>query len=96
MDPNRFGRSTNDEYLGPGFSNWDISFFKNVPRGEPRRLPFRFELYNAFNQDEWTGVNTATQFNYVTGQLSNANLFGSLNGQTQSARRTQLGGRFTF
>jgi Carboxypeptidase regulatory-like domain/TonB-dependent Receptor Plug Domain len=95
-DPNRLGTSTNDEYLGPGFSNWDISFFKNVPMGGSRRLQFRFELYNAFNQDEWTGVNTAAQFNYVTGQLSNQNVFGSLNGSTQSARRIQLGVRFTF
>ena len=28
--------STNDEYIGPGFMNWDISFFKHVPMGGNR------------------------------------------------------------
>ena len=47
-------RRLNDEYLGPGFMNWDISFFKNIPMGGARRLQFRLELYNAFNTDQWT------------------------------------------
>ena len=51
--------------------NFDISMFKNIPVGGTRRLQFRFELYNAFNQDEWTGVNTSAQFDYTTQQLTN-------------------------
>ena len=95
-DQYRLGTSTNDEYLGPGYMNWDISAFKSIPMGGTRRLQLRVELYNAFNTDQWTGVNTNATFDYTTGVLTNANTFGRLNGNTNSARRIQLGARFTF
>ncbi len=95
-DPNRLGNALNDELQGPGFVNFDISLFKNVPVGGTRRLQFRVELYNAFNHDEWTGVNTGAQFDYTTHQLTNPTSFGYLSGATLSARRIQLGARFTF
>jgi hypothetical protein len=96
-DEFRLGTSTLDEYTGPGFMNWDISFFKNVPMGGSRRLQFRVELYNAFNSDQWaaTGIDTGAQFNYLTGEQTDR-AFGSLTGATLSARRIQLGARFTF
>ena len=95
-DQYRLGTATNDEYLGPGYMNWDISVFKNVPLGGARRLQLRVELYNAFDTDQWTGVNTNASFDYTTGALTNANTFGRLNGNTNSARRIQFGARFTF
>jgi hypothetical protein len=95
-DPNRLGNALNDELQGPGFMNWDISIFKNIPVGGTRRLQLRCELYNAFNADEWNGVNTAAQFDYNTGSLTNPTSFGYLSGSTLSARRIQLGARFTF
>ena len=95
-DQYRLGTATNDEYLGPGYMNFDISAFKSVPLGGARRLQLRVELYNAFNTDQWTGVNTNATFNYNTGALTNANVFGRLNGNTNSARRIQLGARFQF
>ncbi len=96
-DQFKLGTATNDEYIGPGFINWDISVFKNVPMGGLRRLQFRLELYNAFNTDQWTatGVDTSATFDYNTGALTDAN-FGRLTGDTFSARRIQLGIRFTF
>ena len=95
-DQFRLGTALNDEYLGPGYSNWDISAFKHIPMGGTRRLQLRVELYNAFDTDQWTGVNTNASFDYTTGALTNANTFGRLNGNTNSARRIQLGARFTF
>jgi len=96
-DQFRLGTAMNDEHIGPGFVNWDISFFKRVPMGGTRRLQLRLELYNAFDTDQWsaTGVNTGASFNYVTGEQTNT-AFGSLTGATMSARRVQLGIRFTF
>jgi Carboxypeptidase regulatory-like domain len=94
-DPNRLGNAVGDEYLGPGFMNWDFSFFKVVPMGGTRRLQFRVELYNAFDTDQWTATDTSATFNYVTGEMNDAN-FGKLTGATNSARRIQLGVRFTF
>jgi hypothetical protein len=71
--------------------------YKNVPLGGgARRLQLRAEFSNAFNSDQWTGVNTNATFNYTTGALTNANQFGYLNGNTNSARRIQFGARFTF
>ncbi|MEO7271774.1 MAG: hypothetical protein ABIX28_04425, partial [Vicinamibacterales bacterium] len=95
-DTNRLGNAMNDELQGPGYVNFDISLFKNVPVGGNRRLQFRVELYNAFNHDQFTGVNTGAQFDFVTKQLSNPTAFGYLSGATLSARRIQLGARFTF
>jgi hypothetical protein len=95
-DQFRLGTSNDDEYLGPGFMNWDISAFKNIPLGGTRRLQLRVELYNAFNTNQWTGVNTTANFDFRTGALTNASTFGRLNGNTQSARRVQLGARFVF
>jgi hypothetical protein len=94
-DEFRLGTATQDEYIGPGFMNWDLSFFKNVPMGGMRRLQFRAELYNAFNSDQWTGVDTSAVFNFQTGEQTDV-AFGSLTGATFSARRIQLGIRFTF
>jgi hypothetical protein len=94
-DPNLLGTALNDEYLGPGLVNTDVSFFKNVPLGGSRRLQLRVELYNAFNTSQWTNVNTGAVFDYLTGRQTNT-AFGSLTGATNSARRVQLGARFTF
>jgi hypothetical protein len=96
-DQYRLGDSTNDEYIGPGFMNWDLSFFKHVPMGGGRRLQFRVELYNAFNTDQWqqTSIDTSATFNYLTGAQTDTQ-FGSLTGTTLGSRRIQLGARFTF
>ena len=95
-DPFRLGTARQDEYLGPGYVNWDLSVFKNIPLSGTRRLQLRAELYNAFNSDQWTMVNTNATFDYSTGALTNGNVFGRLNNNTLSARRIQLGARFTF
>ena len=95
-DQFRLGTALNDEYLGPGYMNWDISVFKNVPLGGARRLQFRVELYNAFNSDQWTAVNNNANFDYTTGALTNPAVFGRLTGATLSARRIQLGARLIF
>ena len=95
-DQFRLGTALNDEYLGPGYMNWDFSVFKNVPLGGARRLQFRFELYNAFNTDQWTAVNTNANFDYATGALTNPTVFGRLTGATLNARRIQLGAHLSF
>ena len=61
-----------------------------------RRLQFRIELYNAFDSQQWNGVNTNASFNYANGALNNPTVFGPLTDATHSARRIQLAVRFTF
>jgi hypothetical protein len=94
-DEFRLGNAGGDEFQGPGYMNWDISFFKHVPVGGNRRLQLRVELYNAFNQDQWTGTDTSATFNFQTGEQTDTN-FGRLTGATLAARRIQLAARFTF
>jgi hypothetical protein len=95
-DSLNFGTAKGDEFYGPGFYNFDFSAFKSVSLGGMRRLQFRFEMYNAFNNDQFTGTNTNAQFDYTTRALTNGATFGNLNGNTLSARRIQLGARFSF
>jgi hypothetical protein len=68
---NRVGTARGDELIGPGFLNWDLSFVRNVPFGGTRRLQFRTELYNAFNNVQFSAVNTGAVFN-AAGQQTNA------------------------
>jgi hypothetical protein len=95
-DAYHFGTARGDEFQGPGYVNWDISVFKHIPLGGPRRLQLRLELYNAFDAYQWTTVNTNAEFDFTTGALTNGNVFGRLTGATNSARRIQLAARFTF
>ena len=75
--------------------SWDINVFKNIPMGGNRRLQLRAELYNAFNTDQWSGVDTGAQFDWAPREQTDAN-FGALTGATRDARRIQLAARFTF
>ena len=71
----------------------NISFFKNFGIGGGRRIQFRWEMYNVFNQVNWSAINTNAQFN-PAGQQVNANF-----GKATSARdpRIMQGAiRFTF
>ena len=94
-DPYNFGTARGDEFHGPGFVNWDISVFKHIPLGGARQLQLRVELYNAFNTDQWTTVDTTAVFDYST-RVQTSPTFGGLTGATSSARRIQLGARLTF
>ena len=77
--------------------NWDISAFKNIPMGGTRRLQLRVELYNAFNTNQWTASTRTATFDYTTGALTNAASVRPPERQRRnSARRIQLGARFTF
>jgi outer membrane receptor protein involved in Fe transport len=66
----RIGSARGDELIGPGFLNWDLSFVRNIPLGGSRRLQFRTELYNAFNNVQFSTVNTGAVFS-ATGQQTN-------------------------
>jgi hypothetical protein len=76
----------------PKIVNSNISAFKNFTIGG-KRLQFRWEMYNVFNQVNWSAVNSNAQFN-PEGQQVNANF-----GKATAARdpRIMQGAlRFTF
>jgi hypothetical protein len=90
---NRVGNARGDEIIGPGYLNWDLTFAKNVPFAGSRRVQFRAELYNAFNNVQFSTVNTAAIFN-AAGQQTNAE-FGQYTA-ARDARRIQLTIRVDF
>jgi hypothetical protein len=93
LSTNRIGTAVGDEVIGPGYLNFDITFAKYVPFGEGKRLTFRCELYNAFNNVQFSAVNTAAVFNAAGQQINNQ--FGQYT-QARDARRIQLTARVDF
>ena len=68
---NRVGTAVGDEIIGPGYLNWDITFAQVRPvRWRPGGCTFRCELYNAFNNVQFSTVNTGAIFN-AAGQQTN-------------------------
>jgi len=57
-----WGNAGKTEIRGPGVNNWDLAVFKNFPIHEPISVQFRWEMYNAFNHTQFTGVNTTARF----------------------------------
>jgi outer membrane receptor protein involved in Fe transport len=90
---NRIGTGRTDELIGPGYLNWDITFAKNIPFGSGRRVQFRAELYNAFNNVQFSTVNANAVFN-AAGQQVNSE-FGHYTA-ARDARRIQLTLRVVF
>lgn len=71
----------------------NMSIFKNFRFGGGRRIQFRWEAYNVFNQVNWSAINTNAQFN-AAGQQVNAN-FGQAT-EARAPRIMQGAIRFTF
>ena len=80
-------------YRLPKIVNSNISAFKNFSIGGGRRIQFRWEMYNVFNQVNWSAINSNAQFN-PEGQQVNAN-FGKATA-SRSPRIMQGALRFTF
>ncbi len=88
------GNAPKDVFRGPGHNNWDISVVKNVPvLSEQRYLQFRWEMYNAFNHTQFSGVDSTARFDPQGNQV-NAR-FGQVT-STRSARVMQVSLRFSF
>lgn len=77
----------------PGISSTDLNFTKTLLGGARRKLQFRADLYNAFNQVIWTSVNTSASFD-ATGEQVNKQ-FGRVTAAA-NPRVAQLGLRFVF
>jgi hypothetical protein len=71
----------------------NMSIFKNFQLGGGKRIQFRWEAYNVFNQVNWDQLNTTAQFN-PEGQQVNA-AFGQAT-RARAPRIMQGAIRFTF
>jgi hypothetical protein len=77
----------------PPIVNTNFSLFKNFRIRGSRRIQFRLEMYNVFNQVNWSAINTNAQFN-PEGQMVNAS-FGQ-GTEARNPRIMQAAFRFTF
>src|SRR5262249_27617583 len=104
FDPLVFGRpldgalgNTGRNFLrGPGFTNFDLSLFKDFKFTERIKLQYRAEFFNIFNHLQWFGITTNI------GNVANANsavanpvTFGQL-ASTRDARKIQMALKFSF
>jgi len=104
FDPSVFGRpkdgqlgNTGRNFLrGPGFTNFDLSLFKDFKFTERLKLQYRAEFFNIFNHTQWFGINTDIS-NLAQGgdRVSDPGTFGQLN-STRDARKIQMALKLTF
>jgi hypothetical protein len=81
--PGNAGRNT---IRGPGFASTDLSLFKNVELGGPRRIQIRVEAFNVFNR---------VRFNNPAAAISTPATFGRIS-SAQDGRVIQFGVKFLF
>ena len=70
------GRGPYDRFCvrNPGFSNHDLSVFKNIPLGGngKRMLQLRLEMFNVLNHTQFSGYNLTTNVTNGAGQTGAA------------------------
>jgi hypothetical protein len=52
--PYTFGNAGRNILIGPGLADWDFSLMRNFKLGESKTLQFRAEMFNIFNQANFT------------------------------------------
>ena len=65
----RPGNSSNGSIIGPGYEDFDLSLFKNIPLWNSLKGQLRFETFNAFNHTNFAAISTttsATNYGQVT------------------------------
>jgi hypothetical protein len=68
----------------PGWSNWDISVFKEFPYWkEGNRIQLRLEMFNAWNHTEFNGFNNTINFATIAPNSPITNLSKALGGPQQ-------------
>jgi len=93
-----FGNSRRAEFRQPGRNQTDLSISKNWALNGNRRLQFRADMIDAFNQTQWLANPTATALdNSCTVSLTTCNAPTDTFGQilnTRAPREIQLGFKF--
>jgi hypothetical protein len=84
-----YGNLGRNAFRGPAFLNWDLSLFKDFPLGasvEGRRIQFRSEFFNAFNNVSLGNPGST---------LGNSN-FGIISSTQHASRQIQFALKFLF
>lgn len=82
----RRGNSSRNQFRGPAYQNWDISFRKQIRATNRYRFQLQVDLFNAFNQVIYANPSQLNISNTGFGNITSA----------QVMRNVQVGLRFTF
>jgi hypothetical protein len=80
---------------GPGFTNFDLSLFKDFKFTERIKLQYRAEFFNIFNHTQWFGINTGISATNPNSPVTDPSTSGQLT-STRDARKIQMALKFTF
>jgi hypothetical protein len=83
----------NDHIVMPGYTNHDLSLFKDFLVKGNQRVQFRWEIYNLFNSVQFNEVDRTAQFD-ATGRQTDVN-FGTVT-SARTERRMQFSLRYSF
>jgi hypothetical protein len=96
-EPGFFGNLGRDTIIGPGLANLDFALVKNTSLAEGKSLQFRTEVFNLFNQANFSrpGVPLASirVFNPSGGRVNSVT---AIQSTITDAREIQFGLKFTF
>lgn len=87
------GNQRRDIIRNPGWHNWDLTLFKNIPFGDRRALQLRWEVYNLFNHTQFSSIDTGADFDEEGNQVNER--FGEVTG-TRQPRVMQASLRFSW
>jgi hypothetical protein len=95
-----FGDAGRNSLRNKGYTNWNMSLFKNFQFNDRYSLQFRAEAYNVFNNTEWAPVAGDSGSAAGNGFASGGNGFGNSDflyvGLSHPPRILQLGLKFLF
>lgn len=77
----------------PGFTNWDLSMYRNIRMGEGRQLQLRLESYNTPNSPQWNTIDQTARYDTQNAQVNSVFLQPLT---ARSPRRVQLAMRLTW
>ena len=80
-----FGSEGSNALMGPGLQNWDLAAIKNVKFAERLNFQLRGEFFNAFNHENFSGVDSSLEDGSF-GQVTSGHL----------PRRIQIGAKLYF
>jgi hypothetical protein len=89
----QFGNLGKNTITGPGTNDWDLSLYRQLRLTEKLTANLRFETYNTFNHTQFSGINSAAQFNTKGQQVNTAFL---LPNAARPPRYMQLALRIMF
>lgn len=81
-----YGTLGRDTLRSDPYRNWDLSLFRQFPITEDKKLEFRFEMFNAFNQVVYAPPDAALV----------DPTYGAVSGTANVARQMQFGIKFYF